>query len=90
MTTDFTDTDSFKAAFQAKAASGEKFVVIFTGTINEATGESWCPDCVVAKPNIARIVEAGSSDKAFLKGIVSRNEWMGNKDHPYRQAPFGA
>ena len=90
MVTEFTDTDAFKAAFQEQAASGSKFIAIFTGSINEETNESWCPDCVVAKPQIQRMVDAAGGNRKILKGIVARNEWMGNQGHPYRQAPFGA
>ena len=28
--------------------------------------------------------------RPVLKGIVTRDEWRGNADHPYRQPPFGA
>ena len=52
MVTQFTETEAFKAAFNEQAASGSKFIVIFTGSFDEATNESWCGDCVVAKPHI--------------------------------------
>ena len=80
----FNEVEAFKAAFDEKVASGDKFVVIMTGTINEETGESWCPDCVVAKPHIQRIIDAAAGQRAFIKGIVTRDEWRGNTGHPYR------
>ena len=89
MVTQFTETEAFKAAFNEQAASGSKFIVIFTGSIDEATNESWCGDCVVAKPHIQRIVDAANG-RPILKGIVTRDEWRGNTEHPYRKAPFGA
>ena len=90
MVTQFTETDAFKAAFNEQAATGNKFIGIFTGSINEETNESWCPDCVQAKPSIQRIVDAASNQRVILKGIVTRDEWRGNVEHPYRKAPFGA
>ena len=87
----FTEVDAFKTAFNEKAASGEKFIAIFTGSINEATNESWCPDCVQAKPSIGRIVDAAiAGGRSVLKGIVTREEWRGNEAHGYRQVPFNA
>ena len=91
MSIDFNDTEAFKGAFNEHAATGNKFIAIFTGSINEETNESWCPDCVQAKPSITRIVDtAANSGRPVLKGIVTRDEWSGNAAHPYRQAPFGA
>ena len=90
MVTSFTDTEAFKAAFDEQAATDTKFIAIFTGSINEETNESWCPDCVVAKPHIQRIIDAVDGRRVILKGIVARNEWMGNQEHPFRKAPFGA
>ena len=87
--TSFTDTAAFQAAFDEQVATDNKFIVIFTGSIDEVTNESWCPDCVVAKPHIQRIIDA-AGEKVILKGIAARNEWMGNQEHPFRKAPFGA
>ena len=81
----FTDTDKFTEAFQQAASTGDKFIVIFTGSIKEETNESWCPDCVVAKPIIQKLVDAGS--RPILKGIVTREEWRGNASHPYKANP---
>ena len=89
MVQEFTEVDAFMTAFREKAASGEKFMVLFTGTIDEVTNASWCPDCVVAKPHIARIIEASAGGRVLLKGVVSRDEWRGNTGHPYRAKPFG-
>ena len=79
----FEDTMQFREAWRTWADKDEKFIVWFTGAINEQTGESWCPDCVTAKPQIDKLVEAGS--RHILKGIVVRDEWMGNADHPYKK-----
>ena len=90
MVTSFTDTEAFKAAFAEQASSGNKFICIFTGSINEQTNESWCPDCVEAKPSIQRIVDQASGNRVILKGIVTRDEWRGNTGHAYRLNPYNA
>ena len=90
MVTQFTDTAAFTAAFNEQAATGKKFIAIFTGSINEETNESWCPDCVEAKPAIQRVVDACNGNRVILKGIVTRDEWKGNPAQAYRQAPYGA
>lgn len=53
---DFTSTDDFMAAFEAEAAIGNKFIVLFSATTDEA-GKSWCGDCNVAKDLIKRIID---------------------------------
>ena len=85
MVTEFTETEPLLAAFDAANAKGDKFIVWLTGEINPETNESWCPDCVEAKPAITRIVDAGA--RPVLKGIVSRGEWRGNAEHPYKRHP---
>ena len=81
----FTETEKFDEAFKAQAGKDEKFIVILTGSINEETNESWCPDCVEAKPAIQKLVDAGS--RPIVKGIVTRDEWRGNASHPYKVSP---
>uniref|UniRef100_A0A7S3SHM9 Thioredoxin domain-containing protein n=1 Tax=Strombidinopsis acuminata TaxID=141414 RepID=A0A7S3SHM9_9SPIT len=59
-------------------------LVIFTGTM-DADGSSWCPDCVVAKPKIKEVVEAVAGKVKVIVASVTRNEWRGNADHPYKK-----
>ena len=88
MVTSFTETDAFTAAFNEQAATGNKFLVIFTGSINEETNESWCPDCERAKPIIQRVIDRLNGRITILKGITTEDAWMDNEDHPFRQAPY--
>lgn len=78
----FGSTDEFESAFGTLATTGDKFITIFTGTINEETNESWCPDCVEAKPIIQKLVDDGK--RKIIKAAVTRDEWMGNAGHPYK------
>ena len=87
---EFATVDEFRAAFDEKTQSGTRFITIFEGTINEANKRSWCPDCVLAKPHIDRIIDASDGQLTFIKANVTRKEWGGNSAHPYRFPPFGA
>ena len=59
-------------------------LVVFTGTM-DADGNSWCPDCVVAKPKIKEVCEAVAGKVRVIVASVTRNEWRGNADHPYKK-----
>ena len=57
-------------------------ILYFTGVVNHITGQSWCPDCVVAGPNIkSKITDVTSL--TVLKGTVESRDWIGKK-HPYK------
>ena len=60
--------------------------MVFTGAVNEATGESWCPDCVVAKPSIAKL--ATGSRKIIVGEVQTNTEWCGVATHPYKVHPL--
>ena len=74
----------FKPVFDALKQSQPFIVAIFTGEINESTGESWCSDCVRAKPNIEKHVLANIHGDKVLYCVIDREEWRGVATHPYR------
>ena len=82
-----TDTNQFQSTLDSIAAEQEFVVVIFTGTVDPATGKNWCPDCERAKPNLNNILMPNASGKV-IKCIVQRSEWRGNPDHPYKKSSF--
>ncbi|EDO42121.1 predicted protein [Nematostella vectensis] len=57
---------------------GKRIFVMFIGAIDE-TGDSWCPDCVRAEPNVEKAVENFQGDKnaaVFILAIVGdRPTW---------------
>merc|ERR1712166_838675 len=59
------------------------FIMLFTGTVKE-NGDSWCGDCVIAKGSYNDVQE-NTSVKTFIKCSVTRDEWIGKPDQPYRQ-----
>ena len=82
------DTEQFLAEYDKVRAADDMFIVYLTGSVNEETGKSWCPDCDVARPNITEHV-LGKTGLKVLKGVVEeRNSWVGVKTHPYKVHPI--
>jgi len=62
------------------------FVCLF-GSEDPKTGESWCPDCVIADPLIRK--QLGKVKNAILVEcpVGERSIYKGNPNHPYRLHP---
>ena len=73
--------------FNTMAATGEPFFVIFSGAFDE-NGESWCIHTNQARPYIEKFLYKIDGKYQTVEASVTRGEWKGNSDHPYRQAPF--
>ena len=80
----FMDTEAFFEEYAKLTASGDMFILHFTGTVRE-DGSSWCPDCVEAKPVINSV--KAETKLNFVRASVTREEWLGNKEHPYKKHP---
>ena len=46
MNQEYHSAATFRQAFDQQVATGEKFIVIFLGSVVPSTGQSWCPHCV--------------------------------------------
>jgi hypothetical protein len=79
------DTNEFLPTLEAIGKEQETVIAIITGANDPATGKSWCPDCVRAKPNLEQHVIANAKGKIIM-AIVKREEWSGRSDHPYKQS----
>ena len=84
---EFTDSTAFLEKYNELAASGDMFIVYLTGSVDPATGTSWCPDCDVARPTIkSKCLDAAKIP--IVKGIVEqKSEWVGVSTHPYKVHP---
>ena len=74
----------FDAALKlALSAEGARVFVLFTGGVDAATGASWCPDCVDAKPTLAAALEeAGAAGEVALVEVpLAREGYRGNPEH---------
>jgi 1,2-dihydroxy-3-keto-5-methylthiopentene dioxygenase len=73
-------------------------VIYFTGEdLPSGPKESWCPDCVKAKPTLRREIErvrakfaaAGGERKLyFVQAGINRAAYLGNPEYLYRKHPF--
>ena len=61
--------------------------LLFTGEKSQATGVSWCPDCVNAEPLINQTFDESSRDFVLLECLVNREHYKGNSEYPYRTLP---
>ncbi|KAI8364785.1 uncharacterized protein BYT42DRAFT_524067 [Radiomyces spectabilis] len=62
----------------------KKVFVLFFGSEEPDTHESWCPDCVIADPLIRKSA-LPVADAILLEAPVGhRGDWKGNASHPYR------
>ncbi|CUG89762.1 acireductone dioxygenase, putative [Bodo saltans] len=73
-----------------RIAEKDLLVLYFTGTPNPKTGASWCPDCVVADPQVAEAVAAARKKRnvTFVECTVERGSYLKNPLYPYRVHPF--
>ncbi len=67
-------------------ANGLIFLLFF-GSERPETGESWCPDCVVADPVIRGTLGSIQALPVTLIEcpVGDRTAYKGNADHPYRR-----
>jgi thiol-disulfide isomerase/thioredoxin len=79
------DKDKIMAEFEAHTAKGDMFMIMFTGGA-KADGNSWCGDCVVAKPMMAKVKEALAGKMDVITAVLQeRDDWCGVSDHIFRK-----
>lgn len=68
---------------------GTLVFLLFFGSERPETGESWCPDCVMADPLIRGTLSRISAHPVHLVEcpVGERAAYKGNADHPYRRDP---
>lgn len=79
------------AAFEAFRPSPDEGLhfYLFFGSEAPETGESWCPDCVMADPVIRGTLAKITARPVHLVEcpVGDRASYKGNADHPYRKHP---
>ena len=82
-----TPTEAITAA-ETLVKSGGEALFLFFGSENPQTGESWCPDCVVADPVVRKAIIAARKDLTVYECPVGeRADWKNQPGHPYRTTP---
>ena len=63
-------------------------LLLFFGSEDPASGQSWCPDCVTADPVLRRACrELKPGLTLFECPVGMRSDWKNRPEHPYRQHP---
>ncbi|KAI9334866.1 hypothetical protein BDR26DRAFT_805172 [Obelidium mucronatum] len=65
------------------SSSGRVFVVVFASE-DPASGQSWCPDCVISDPLIRKAILKVPDSTLIEAPAGDRPTWR-NPDHPYRK-----
>lgn len=78
-----------RAAAAADAEPSPLLFLLFFGSEVPETGESWCPDCVMADPVIRGTLAAIGARPVHLVEcpVGERAAYKGNAAHPYRTHP---
>ncbi|KCV70166.1 hypothetical protein H696_03625 [Fonticula alba] len=61
--------------------------VVFISSVAPETGETWCPDCVIADPVIRKTVFELKNAILVECPVGSRDEYKNRPEHPYRVHP---
>lgn len=78
------NVDNFDAEVKNAVETGNPVFVLFFGTEEPETSESWCPDCVIADPLIRKAILQVENSILLEAPVGGRSEWKGNTTHPYR------
>ncbi|GAA5816505.1 hypothetical protein MFLAVUS_010034 [Mucor flavus] len=76
--------EDFDIQVKAALETGNPVFVLFFGTADAETSESWCPDCVIADPLVRKAVLQVKDSILLEAPVGGRDEWKGNTTHPYR------
>lgn len=76
--------NSYAEFYEAVKSVDSKNLVLccFTGS-NDASGKSWCPDCVAAKPAIQAALEKAPENTVLITCLIDRSLWI-EKTNPFR------
>lgn len=67
----------------------KKVVVLFSGSKDEGTGKSWCPDCEVALPVVESCLASSEAEVRFVYVSIQRAQWKDPKRVKKSRAFFG-
>jgi hypothetical protein len=76
------------ASLATANAGNESALYLFFGSEDPTTGESWCPDCVIADPVLRRACTGLRPDLVLYECPVGvRSAWKNQPEHPFRLHP---
>ncbi|XP_043215743.1 thioredoxin domain-containing protein 17-like [Amphibalanus amphitrite] len=67
---------AFEQVYAELNGSDKDVFILFSGSVDPATGHSWCPDCVSAEPVIEKALASAPEDAVFVHVSVGpRDFW---------------
>ena len=84
---EFDEPTELISKYDELKSGDDMFIIYMTGGPNPATGLSWCPDCVVAAPNIQNHVLGKTALKVLKGNVNDPKTWMGVATHPFKAHP---
>jgi len=70
-----------------KANASKTIYALFSGGKDEATGKSWCPDCVTAEPVVTGELNNLPEGSTFVYVDVGGRDYWKNKSNDFRVDP---
>ncbi|XP_068249647.1 thioredoxin domain-containing protein 17-like [Palaemon carinicauda] len=75
--------DAFIEQVEKFKPSGNPIFVLFSGS-KDASGKSWCPDCVVAEPVVKGALEKAPENAVFIYVGVGAREFWKDRNNVFR------
>ncbi|XP_037512448.2 thioredoxin domain-containing protein 17 [Rhipicephalus sanguineus] len=84
VTKSFEEFQAATKSLKSKDTKGNQDLVLcfFTGS-EDASGKSWCPDCVAAKPVLEAALEKAPKETTLITCYIERAVWKDMKN-PFR------
>ncbi len=76
----------FQFLQQSEQSKPDNLYLLFTGSKNPSTGNSWCPDCIRAHPLIEQIAPQVPGNNVLITMNVDREPYR-SQDYVFRKDP---
>lgn len=77
--------DAFIKAISQYSDSSASVFVLFSGGAKDESGQSWCPDCVAAKPIIEEGLKSAPDDGIFIYCNVGNRPYWKDPNNDFRK-----
>jgi len=77
--------DSLMETVKQFDGTSKKVFILFCGSKDEATGKSWCPDCVTYEPNVTKAMEECKDEEVvYIYCVVGGRDYWKNQTNEFR------
>jgi len=78
---------AFEEVYAELNGSDKDVFLLFSGSLDPATGKSWCPDCVTAEPVIDAAMASAPDDAIFVHIHVGPRDFWKDPSCVFRTDP---